>query len=66
VGHMAGQERVLRQEKAQLLKSQADDWSERSRSTTLAPEIKLFLEGKARRAYAEAAEIEKELAGPRA
>jgi hypothetical protein len=55
----------LKQEKAQLLKAQAADWDERSRSTTLTPELKTFLAEKARRAYTEAQAIQKDLDGPK-
>ena len=64
VGHLAGEGRVLKEQKIRVLKDQAADWDERSRSASLAGEIKAYLAGKSRRAYAEAEAIQKELDGP--
>jgi hypothetical protein len=66
LGDLVVQERTLKQEKAQILRQQSEDWLAKSRETTLSPEIREYLEEKARRAVKAAGEIQQELDGHRA
>ena len=56
-GHLAGEVRMARAEKAGLLIKQAEEWDERARSGALSPEIRAYLEAKACDAREQAARL---------